>query len=148
MMISPNKVYVNRLFNCATSDLFKWLVKPELIIQWFGPNQLFVVNVKTDVRVGGKYSIELKKNSSLNFFITGEYMKIASPYELEYTSLYEGLSNTPPQSTINIKIEELPNSQSQLFLVQEFELIPSDMAKRTKAWEHMFDTLRKNIDGI
>lgn len=145
-MNSQHKVFVNRTFNCSVSELFNWLVMAELIIQWFGPKQISIVKVSTDVRVGGKYSIELKKRDTQNFFIIGEYIKINAPYELDFSFQYKGLSNTPPNSIVKIKLEEVTPNESHLSLIQKFESLPSDMDNRTKGWQHMFSMLADRIE--
>ena len=136
-----NKIYINRKFNCPPEQLFDWLVQPQLIAQWFGPELLSVGEVETDLRIGGHYSIELQKPNDQSFFIKGEYVEIKKPVLLSFTFIYDGLPSCPPNSIVNIHIEEFANGQSQLTLSQEFMVIPTDMAKRTEAWNTMFEKL-------
>ena len=145
-METANKIFINRKFNCSASQLFDWLVKPSLIVQWFGPKHLSIGAVQTDLQLGGNYSIELLKPNDQNFFIKGKYIEINAPDLLVFTFQYIGLSIAPPNSIVKIKIEELNQNESLLTLTQDFEHTPSDMDSRTKAWEHMFLILANQIN--
>ncbi|MEO9802608.1 MAG: SRPBCC domain-containing protein [Reichenbachiella sp.] len=140
-MEHPNKVYVNRKFNCSATQLFDWLIKPELIAQWFGPKDWSVENIQTDVKVGGQFSIELRRSDSRKFFLKGKYIEIKPPTNLVFSFHYIGLSPAPPDSMITIRFKQLAPNESQLFLTQEFESMPQDMATRIAAWQHMLETL-------
>lgn len=147
-METYNKVFVSRRFNCSKLELFDWLVQPELITRWFGPKQLSIGSVQTDIRIGGKYSIELKKSGDEIFFIEGEYVEINPPDTLAFTFQYRGLSASPPKSIVKIKLEKLDQDKSLLSLTQDFEYTPSDIDSRTKSWEHMFHTLEQQIKTV
>ena len=140
-MQTANSVFVTRKFNCSASELFDWLVQPNLVAKWFGPKHLSVGKVQTDIRVGGKYSIELKRSDGQSFFIEGRYYEINAPSSLTFSLHYEGVESAPPNSTVKIKLVEITQNESLLSLVQEFEYTPADMEGRTKAWEHMLQEL-------
>ena len=55
-METYNKVFVSRRFNCSKSELFDWLVRPELITKWFGPKQLSIGSVQTGKVSDGSHS--------------------------------------------------------------------------------------------
>ncbi len=137
MEISQHELYLTRRFNCSVEILFEWMVKPELISQWFGPKHLQVIDVKTDLQKGGTYRIQLLKQDQTTFVIEGEYLEVKKPSKLAFTFIYRGISHTPPPSTVKITLESLEHNISQLVLIQRFDTIPPDMAERTKAWEHM-----------
>ena len=144
-MATVNKVFVSREFSCSKSELFNWLIKPELIVKWFGPKHLLIGKVNTDIRIGGNYSIELKKSNTENFFIEGEYLEVSPPDSLAFTFQYRGMNLSPPNSVVNIRLEELGENKSLLSLIHEFEFTPSDIEGRTKSWEHMFQILGQKM---
>ena len=146
-METQNKVFINRKFNCAASDLFEWLIQPGLIAKWFGPKHWSVGAVQTDTRIGGKYSIELIKSDSQKFFVVGEYLEINAPNTLVFSFQYQGSSSNPPDSTIKINITELSETKSQLSFTQDFVSTPPDFHKRTEAWEAMFQLLESLINS-
>jgi len=140
-METVNKIVVSRKFNCPPAELFDWLIRPALIAQWFGPKHLSIGAVKTDIRVGGNYTIELLNSAAKSFFIKGKYIEISKPYRLVFTFHYFGLPSAPPDSFVKIKLETIAQNQSLLTLSQDFKHKPSDMDSRTNAWEHMLQKL-------
>ena len=123
------------------------MVSPDLISKWFGPKHLKVKNVKSDLRLHGEYRIELLKPDGTGFFIGGTYLKIEAPDHLKYSFEYSGLDNSPPDSTVDIALEELKPKRTKLSLVQKFEILPSDLKNRTKNWEAMFLVLAGHIQS-
>ena len=140
-MKTQHKIFVQRRFHCSVPELFHYLVQPNLLAQWFGPRHLSVGAVRTEVRVGGKYSIELRQADERSFTIEGEYIEVDEPYGLTFTFEYRGLANLPPKSVVKIQLEELAEGESLLSLTQDFEWAPSDLENRTHAWEYMLEVL-------
>ncbi|NQY08864.1 MAG: SRPBCC domain-containing protein [Flavobacteriales bacterium] len=137
-MKTSNTVYVSREFNCTKSKLFEWITQPDLISKWFGPKHLSVKNVTNELRVNGNYNIEMIKPDGSTFIIGGKYLEIEEPNKLKFSFAYVGLAETPPESTVEIILEEINATQTKLSLIQKFETVPADMENRTKAWEGMF----------
>jgi uncharacterized protein YndB with AHSA1/START domain len=121
------------------------MVDPALLSQWFGPKHLKVLDVDTDLRIGGSYAIRLLKPDGAEFSIEGRYIEIAEPDKLVFSLTYKGLSKTPPDSQVHITIEGLESNSSHLTLVQKFDVIPDDMHNRTVAWEFMLAKLHEII---
>ncbi len=140
-----SKVVVNRVFNCSSSDLFNWLIQPELLAQWFGPRQLKVGEVSVDLRVGGELSVELIKPMGDRFLIKGLYTRIEAPNLLVYDYGYEGLESAPPDSTVTIKINDLGIGKCELNLTQEINQAADEMSDREAAWNGMFNHLEELI---
>ncbi|PCJ65292.1 MAG: hypothetical protein COA58_10565 [Bacteroidetes bacterium] len=144
-MTATNSVYINRTFNCSAQQLFHWMVKPELLAKWFGPNHLTAGVVESDLQVGGKYRIELLKDSGRAFFIEGQYLEIDEPFKLVFSFSYVGLPTTPPDSVVTIIIDKIEPSVSKLSFIQKFELTPTDMENRSNTWEKMLEKLNTQI---
>ena len=141
--MTQHKVYLQRIFSCSAEELFRWLVQPERIAQWFGPRYFTVEEVETDVRVGGSYRIGLRRSEQIAFLIEGEYLDIQIPHLLRFSLDYQGLAGQPPSSTVSLRLEALSDTQTRLSLVQEFAFVPSNLPERTQAWEHMLKELEK-----
>ena len=138
-----HRVYLKRTFNTNASQLYQWLVQPELIVQWFGPQNTTVGAVETDVRVGGKYRIELCFAKGGGFDVVGTYEVLQAPHLLAFTFQYEGLPNPAPPSLVTMRLEQTAPGQTTLTFTQAFELEPANMDKRTLAWNFMFDRLQQ-----
>lgn len=139
-MTNENKVYVQRIFECDQVTLFEWLTKPNLIAQWFGPEDFTVGKISCNLVEGGSYSIELNKGSSLSFTVFGRYLEIVSPTFLKFSYDYIGLEGRP-SSVISFRLDDAGPGRTDLSMVQEFESKTPDFETRTKAWNFMFARL-------
>lgn len=141
-MEQHNRVYLTREFNCSIAELFRWIVEPGLISQWFGPKNLNVGKVENNLEVGGRYSIELVRPDRSSFFIRGQYLEIEQPAKLAFDFEYVGMASSPPKSIVRINLDEIHENRTRLALVQQFDTRPSDMETRTQAWVHMLSVLQ------
>ncbi len=141
-MATENKVYVERTFECDASTLFDWLTKPELIVQWFGPEGFSAGKVVSNPIVGGEYSIELSKGD-LSFTVFGRYTELEMSKRVKVTYRYDGLERPP--STVLFDLREKDQQRTALSMVQEFEVEVPDMSTRSKAWNFMFESLANKI---
>ena len=139
---------MSRIFNTSKSNLFKWLTQPDFISKWFGPKHLTIKNVENELRTNGNYSIELLKPDGTSFFISGTYVEIIEPDSLKFSFKYIGLQQLPPESTVQISLEEISPTDTKLSLIQKFETVPADLENRTKAWENMFEKLTIEIKTV
>ncbi len=136
-----NNVYLERIFDCSVEELFQWFSKPDLIAQWFGPKHLKVGKVNVNFNIGGTYSIELYKEHGSSFHINGIYTEIQKPNKIVFNLRYQGLTNPPPDSIVNIMFQQINPYSTKLLFVQKFDVPPPDFENRTKAWESMFERL-------
>ncbi|WP_136466390.1 SRPBCC family protein [Flagellimonas onchidii] len=136
-----NNVYLERIFDCSIEELFQWFSKPDLIAQWFGPKHLKVGKVNVNFNIGGTYSIELRKEHGNSFHINGIYTEIQKPIKIVFNLRYQGLTNPPPDSIVNIMFQQINPYSTKLLFVQKFDVPPPDFENRTKAWESMFERL-------
>lgn len=76
-------IYVTRVFNAPREVVWKFWTTPELVAQWFGPENVHVPveSVDIDLRVGGNWNLTMVDNAT-----GAEY-----PLEAEITVL------TPPE---------------------------------------------------
>ena len=138
---TEHRVFLERSFNTSAIELYNWFVEPSLLAQWFGPQNTTVGKVETDVRVGGRYSIELNFEAGGGFKVVGQYEVLQSPHLLAFTFQYEGLPNPAPNSLVTIRLQETSSEQTVVSFTQAFELEPDNMQSRTVAWNYMFDLL-------
>lgn len=139
-----NKVYLNRSFPCKREELFDYLSDPVLINQWFGPKDYYVGSIRSELKVGGTYRIELWKEGTFGFAISGIYTLIERPTRLQFEFRYES-PKTVPDSVVTFSLEEKEHV-TELRLVQEFSTEVPDFENRTKAWSFMLGRILELVD--
>jgi len=134
-----NKVYIKRDFTASISKVFSALTDPGMVIQWFGPKNTQTIDTLIDLKVGGNYQYEIERPDKTTFFIEGEFLEISVPNRIVYTSQYRNLPGAEKsKSVITMNLEQLTTG-THLEFIQEFEVIPENMANRSESWELMFD---------
>ncbi len=145
-MKTATSVYITRDFHCPAEDLFRWLIEPGRIIQWFGPKHLSVTKAHVDLKAMGGFSFEMRKPDGHAFFIEGTYLQVDHSQQLVFTLCYQGLgTSTPPDSVVSITLQAIEPQLTRLSLTQKFEIIPPDIDSRTEAWKYMLIKLGQNV---
>ena len=75
----------SKIFSADPEFVFKALTQPYLIKKWFGPHGYTCPVVEVDLRVGGKYHIEMKPPEGEIVKLNGGYNVVNPPNALEYT---------------------------------------------------------------
>jgi uncharacterized protein YndB with AHSA1/START domain len=77
---------VRRLLNATTERAFQAWTSPEHIQQWMRPEPGMVVPLASmDLRVGGKFRIQMKMPDGEFFTAVGEFREVKAPTRLVYT---------------------------------------------------------------
>src|SRR5437870_1551281 len=94
----PVTVTVKRRFDAAPERVFDAWLSPDMIRKWiFGsPDDEEVVRIAVDARVGGSFSIVLRRKGA-EVDHAGEYLEIDRPRRLVFTF---GVSPSPDRSRV------------------------------------------------
>ena len=77
---------VRRILNATPELAFEAWTAPEHIQQWMGPEPgMAVQRVRADLRVGGRFRIQLQKTDGEYFTAVGTYQEVQPPTRLVYT---------------------------------------------------------------
>lgn len=142
-MENNNKVYVRRTFECSTETLYDWLVSPELIAQWFGPEGYHTKVLECHAVPQGNYRFSLFRGEQYRFTIFGTYLEMERPNFLKFSYQYEDLPSKP-SSVVSFRLIEKHQS-TRLEMVQEFKVQVPDFSTRSKAWIFMLNRLSKLV---
>jgi uncharacterized protein YndB with AHSA1/START domain len=77
---------IKRMLNAPQERAFRAWTSPEHIKQWMRPDPGMVVPLASmDLRVGGKFRIQMKKPDGEYFTAVGEFREVKAPERLVYT---------------------------------------------------------------
>lgn len=81
---------IARSFKANRQKVFEAWTKAEVLKQWFGPTDDFTVPwAEVDLRVGGKYRIQMKAPDGETHTVGGVYREVVSPEKLVFTWAWE-----------------------------------------------------------
>ena len=119
MKSSATKLVIKRMLPASRERVFSALTDPAKMAKWFYGMETGQAKVKSDFRVGGKYSIEMS-NANEKCVPFGEYLEIVPPKRLVFTWSSEGHVK---DSKVTIELFEKEN-KTELVLTHE---LPKDV---------------------
>jgi uncharacterized protein YndB with AHSA1/START domain len=88
--LSAGSLRLRHTFAAPRERVFRAFTDPEELKQWFGPTDGHAIPVaEVDLRVGGRYRIDLLGPSGSLYRIVGEYREVRPPERLVYTWRWE-----------------------------------------------------------
>jgi uncharacterized protein YndB with AHSA1/START domain len=102
---TPTSLRIRHVFNAPRQKVFEAWTTPELLTQWFHPQEGFRVTLaEVDLREGGEYRIGLQPPGEERILVvSGEYQEIQSPEKLVFTWMWE--SDDPDQEDTLVTLE-------------------------------------------
>jgi uncharacterized protein YndB with AHSA1/START domain len=79
-MENKKEVVLERVFNASPELVWKVWTTPEMLKQWWGPNNVIIPECEVDLRVGGKFYIVMEAGEGM-----GSYKGLLWPMLAEFT---------------------------------------------------------------
>ena len=76
------KVVLERIYDASPETVWQAWTDPEMLKQWWGPNNVTIPECEVDLRVGGKFYIVMEAGAGM-----GPYKGIKWPMLAEFTSV-------------------------------------------------------------
>lgn len=113
MAIKPSSkdttLTITRTFNAKREAVFKAWTDPQALTRWFAPSDDFATPVvEVDLRVGGRYRIQMKAPDGGPHTVHGTYREVTPPARLVFTWAWaEGScgGEMPPEQETLVTVE-------------------------------------------
>ena len=135
---------IKRTFDAPRVKVFEAWTKPELLKQWFAPDEAFVVPIATlDLRLGGVYRIGMKPQDREALHIaTGVYREIKPPEKLVFTWSWEG--EEPMDTLVTVEFRDL-GKVTEVMLKHEYFPDAQTRDKHSEGWTGCLELLGKML---
>ncbi|HEX9756356.1 MAG TPA: SRPBCC domain-containing protein [Nitrospiria bacterium] len=140
---------LKRTFSASREKVFKAWTDPEMLKEWFGPEEVQTVLAEVDLKIGGKYRFEMKLPDGKIVSHQGAFREIKFPERLVYSWILEGQSckgseDEDCETLVSLDFKDLGGS-TELTLTHEF--LPSEKSRQGHefGWTGSFDKLEKVI---
>src|SRR6266852_2787555 len=141
---------IKRLIKAPRERVFEAWTDPEQLKKWFGPDDDMVVPLaKVDLRVGGKYRIQMKRPDGEFHTAVGTYREVNPPERLVFTWAWEKDGSKPDfgevePSEMLVTLEfHARGQQTELVLRQERFASVESRDRHEQGWTGCFDKLEK-----
>jgi uncharacterized protein YndB with AHSA1/START domain len=99
-----------RVFAAPRELVYQAWTDPKHVAQWFGPRGFTVPHCELDVRVGGRWRIDMRAPDGTVYPNQGVYLEVDPPKRLLYSDVVEDGTawgdDPPPSSTVEVIFEE------------------------------------------
>ncbi len=145
VMTHYETLQMKRVFNAPCEQVFRAWTDAEALSHWFAPTEQHTTRVQElDVRVGGRYTIEMLEPNGETHTVSGEYVLIEPPHRLAFT--WRWISKQGSQMLVTIELSE---SDGKTTLLLTHEQIP-DIATRDaheEGWMGCLNRLNALLPG-
>lgn len=144
MTVVPHTVTVTRTIPATPGALYAAWTEPELMRRWYA------TVVDADVRVGGRYRIELhEEDGSVNGF-TGEYLELQPHSRVSFTFTHHAQKpeDQITDETVTVTFREVEPGRTEVSITNSWtgpEFEPSYYDDLRGGWEEWMDLLAKQF---
>jgi uncharacterized protein YndB with AHSA1/START domain len=126
---SEREAVLVRVFAAPREVVFKTVLDPDLIPDWWGPKRLSVRVDQMEVKPGGAWRFVLRDSASRVFSFHGAFREIRPPERVTYTFECEGLPGHEVLETI--EFEDLGGERTRVAFTSLFDSqVDRDQAMR------------------
>lgn len=138
---TPTSLTVRRTIKAPRDRVFAAWTTPEALKQWSAPGDRTNPVVEVDLRVGGRYRIDMAAPNGTVAQVTGAYLEIDPPQRLVYTWFWE---TNPALGEMLITVEFLPRGEHTEVVLVHTKLPTADAAvNHERGWMGCLDKLER-----
>ncbi len=144
---------MTRLIKAPRERVFEAWTNPEQLKIWFRPDaKLVLPQVKTDLRVGGKYRIQMMNPDGEFHTAAGTYREVTPPARLVFTFAWEkdgsepDFGETEPTEMLITLEFHAREQQTEMVFTQEKLASVESRDRHEEGWTGCFDSLEKFFD--
>lgn len=144
MVKSETALEMKRVFNAPADRLFQAWTEPEMMDKWYhpGPNMHAVCTV--DLRVGGRYEVQMQPEEGDPFIVGGVYQEIVPQEKLVFTWRWQH-EDASKESLVTLNFKSLGKRQTELTLIHERFSSVEDRDSHGEGWVGTLDQLEKAV---
>ena len=142
---------LEREFTAPVERVFDAWTRPELLAQWFGPEEFVVDRTDLDLRIGGEYEIVIRSPAGDVIRHFGSYLDISEPVRLVFTWVLEnqacqGSDGQHAETIVTIDLTTTDNGGTRLCLQHEKLPDRAAYAGHEFGWRCSLDALAARLD--
>ena len=102
MLEMTNTLIIKRTFNAPREKVFAAWTQADALKSWWGTEGHTVPQVEMDLRIGGKYRVEMRTDEGESFFLNGAFVEIRPPERLVFTFRWERGEWDYPETLVSV----------------------------------------------
>ncbi len=148
---SQTILQIRKTYQASRETVFEAWTKPEILKQWFGPTDDFKTpEAKVDLRVGGKFQIQMIAPDGEAHVVGGVYKEIEAPEKLVFTWAWDAggcvATDSGPVAETLVTVEFRDrDGETEMILTHEKFPDAETRDKHHEGWSGCLDRLRKAV---
>lgn len=139
----PSLTLVRRI-KAPPASVFAAITRPELLLQWWGPDAGPTLAAEADVRPGGRFSIVFRMLNGDLHNPTGVYREVVADRKLVFTWEWPGMPER--ESLVTIQLRPIDDG-TELTLTHERLPDPAARVSHERGWGGLLDKLATFLRG-
>jgi uncharacterized protein YndB with AHSA1/START domain len=127
--------------DASPERVFRALVEPDQLAQWWGPAGFSSPSVDFDPRVGASYRIKMQPPEGEAFHLRGEFREVERPRRLAFTFIWEEPDPDDRETLVTLTLEGL-DGPTKLIVDQGSFATESRLELHRNGWSESFERLR------
>jgi uncharacterized protein YndB with AHSA1/START domain len=140
----PPSVTIVRRIKAPPARVWAAITRPELMMQWWGPDAGPTLSVDVDVRPGGRFSVVFRLLNGDEHNPTGVYREVVPEKRLVFTWDLPG--SPEPETLVTFRLEPIDGGTE---LTLQHEHLPDEDARESheRGWSGLLDKLPVFLGG-
>ena len=127
---APPTLEVRRTFRAARQRVFDALTKAEELKRWHSAGPTTVDATEVDLRVGGKWRVDMRTPEGRTYYVSGSYQEIDPPSRLVYTWKWD---TDLDYSQVTVEFHDLGDA-TEIVLRHDGLATPKSRADHERGW--------------
>lgn len=145
--MSTDTLQLTRVFKASRERVFDALTQSAAMLHWFGPRGCSCPSVTVDLRVGGRYRVEMHREDSGDVMVlTGEYREIVPPERLVFTWTWAQGDMAGVETVVSVTLKSMPGG-TELSLTHSGLPTPKATQMHEMGWGSTWECLDDFLAG-
>jgi uncharacterized protein YndB with AHSA1/START domain len=134
---SSTSLELKRTFQAPIAQLYQAWIDPEMMNQWYHPDARMHSFCTVDLRVGGRYEIQMHAGEDTTYVVSGVYREIIPQEKLAFTWRWAAAENEE-ESLVTVLFRSIGDRETELTLLHERLANEEDRDNHAEGWEGTF----------
>jgi uncharacterized protein YndB with AHSA1/START domain len=140
------QLQMTRFLEATPPTVWRALTEPAQLARWWGPAGFTCPSVELDVRVAGRYRIEMQPPQGAAFSLEGEFRDVTPPWRLAYTFRWEPPDPDDQETVATLSLTDLGGT-TELMLDQRPFATRARLELHERGWSDSLARLAQHLLG-
>ena len=122
---------MKRRLNASPAEVFEAWTDPQLLVRWFGPENVTTMEAQVDPRVGGGFRVVMLENTGERHEVSGTYYEVVADERLMFSWSWI----TTPERVSSVTVTFKPDGDGTILTLLHEKLFDEQAVKgHTHGW--------------